>query len=322
MVRTRFAPSPTGDLHLGGAWTALASWALAKASGGATVLRIEDIDTPRIVPGAAARIMRDLEWLGLTWDESPDNGGPHAPYTQSDPQALARYCAILNDLDSQGLTYPCDCSRAEIAREASAPHEGEEIRYPGTCRNAPRGRTMKRPPAIRLRVPDSSEITFDDLIRGRITQRVDRSVGDFVLRRGDGLIAYQLAVAIDDAAMGVSHVVRADDLALSTPRQILLMHLAGFSKSAIPSYAHVPMVLASNGERLAKRSQAATIHSLRDAGLHAEHIIGALAHGLGLVPASAPRCLSAREVAAQLQPPERWRSHAWHSTLEVPAANA
>ncbi len=307
-MRTRFAPSPTGDLHLGGAWTALASWALARAAGGVTVLRMEDIDTPRVVAGSASRIAEDLEWLGLDWDEGPKAGGVYAPYTQSERASL--YDAKLAELATAGFTYPCDCSRAEISRVASAPHAGEEIVYPGTCRDAPRDREMKRAPAIRLRVPDGATVSFEDLARGRIEQHVDVSVGDFVLRRGDGVYAYQLVVAVDDAAMRISHVVRADDLLASTPRQILLMRLMGVPAADVPSYAHVPMVVAASGDRLAKRVGAATIRSLRDRGLSPPEILGPLAHGLGLVSGD-PRPLSAREIATALQPTSSWRQTPW-----------
>jgi glutamyl-tRNA synthetase len=307
-MRTRFAPSPTGDLHVGGAWTALASWALGRAAGGATVLRVEDIDTPRVVAGSASRIAEDLAWLGLDWDEGPAAGGAHVPYTQSERASL--YDLRLAELAAAGLTYPCDCSRAEIARVASAPHAGEELVYPGTCRDLPRDREMKRAPAIRLRVPDGATVSFDDLVRGRVEQHVDVSVGDFVLRRGDGVYAYQLVVAVDDATMRISHVVRAEDLLASTPRQILLMRLLGVASADVPAYAHVPMVVASTGDRLAKRVGSATIRSLRERGLGAEEIIGTLACGLGLV-AGDPRPLSARDVAGALQPPASWRHAPW-----------
>ena len=307
-MRTRFAPSPTGDLHVGGAWTAVASWALARASGGTTVLRVEDIDTPRVVQGSSSRIAEDLAWLGLDWDEGPDAGVLHAPYTQSARASL--YDAKLTELDAAGLTYPCDCSRAEISRVASAPHAGEEILYPGTCRDAPHDREMKRAPAIRLRVPQGSTVAFDDLVRGRIEQQVDVSVGDFVLRRGDGVYAYQLVVAVDDSTMRISHVVRADDLLASTPRQLLLMRLLGVPAGELPAYAHVPMVVAATGDRLAKRVGSTTIRSLREGGLCPEEVIGALAHALGLV-AGERRPLSAREVALGLQPPSAWRRAPW-----------
>jgi glutamyl-tRNA synthetase len=325
MRRTRFAPSPTGDLHVGGAWTALASWALARArdggEGGAgkTVLRVEDIDTPRVVRGSAARIAEDLAWLGLDWDEGPEVGGPYAPYTQSERASL--YDAKLAELEAAGLTYPCDCSRAEISRVASAPHAGDELVYPGTCRDAPRDREMKRAPAIRLRVPDRARVVFDDLVRGRIEQDVAASVGDFVLRRGDGVYAYQLVVAVDDAAMRISHVVRADDLLGSTARQILLMRLLGVADAEVPTYAHVPMVVAADGERLAKRAGSATVRALRERGVGAAEIIGAMAQGLGLVKegggeAARPRPREAMDVARALEPVASWRREAW----PIPAA--
>lgn len=307
-VRTRFAPSPTGDLHLGGAWTAIASWALARAAGGEAVLRVEDIDTPRVVRGAAARIRKDLAWLGLDWDEGPEAGGPYAPYTQSERASF--YDARLAQLAAAGLTYACDCSRAEISRVASAPHAGEELVYPGTCRNAPPDREMKRAPAIRLRVPTGARIAFDDLVCGRVEQTIDVSVGDFVLRRGDGVYAYQLVVAADDAAMEISHVVRADDLLASTARQILLMKLLGTSDDRVPTYAHVPMVTAPDGDRLAKRAGSATVRALRERGIARDEIVGRLAHGLGLVAGDAGP-LSPASAAARLQSASMWRRKPW-----------
>lgn len=306
-LRVRFAPSPTGDLHFGGAWTALASWALARAGGGTTVMRVEDIDTPRVVRGSAARILEDLEWLGLDWDESPN--------TQSERTAI--YDAALAKLAAAGLTYPCDCSRAEIARVASAPHAGEELVYPGTCRDAPANREMKRDPAIRLRVPEgaAAHVVFEDRLRGRVEQDVGLAVGDFVLRRGDGVYAYQLAVAVDDTDMQISEVVRADDLLLSTPRQILLMRLLGHDEASLPSYTHVPMVVAADGERLAKRAGAGTIRSLREKGVAAEEIVGRLAHGLGLVAGRA-RAMSARDIASGLRDFASWRREPWPAPPE------
>jgi glutamyl-tRNA synthetase len=305
-IRTRFAPSPTGDLHIGGAWTALASWAFARAAGGRTVLRVEDIDTARVVIGSAERILEDLAWLGLDWDEGPS--------FQSSRTAI--YEAALARLDAMGLTYPCDCSRAEIARAASAPHAGEEGRetiYPGTCRDAPRRRAFKRPPAIRLRVPESSRVVFEDAVHGRVEEDVASTVGDFVLRRGDGVFAYQLVVAIDDAEMGITHVVRADDLLASTGRQVLLMRLLGHS--TVPSYVHVPLVVAPDGERLAKRARGATLRELAARGIEREDLIAKLAHGLGLVkPGASAR--TASEVAAALEPPSRWRREPWPTPRE------
>lgn len=293
-MRTRFAPSPTGDLHLGGAWTALAAWSYGRAHGGRTVLRMEDIDTPRVVVGSAARIVEDLAWLGLDWDVT----------TEAQSHEVPRYEGYLATLARRGLVYPCDCSRAEIARVASAPHAGEELRYPGTCRDKDPGRDMKRAPALRLRVP-ARTIVFDDLVRGRMEQRVEDVVGDFVLRRGDGVFAYQLAASVDDAR-DATHVIRADDLLGSTARQILLLEELGLP---VPAYGHLPLVVASTGERVAKRVREATIRGLRERGVTAEEVVGKLAHGLGLVDADGPR--SARDVAAELRPISAWRREPW-----------
>jgi glutamyl-tRNA synthetase len=299
-ITTRFAPSPTGDLHLGGAWTALASWAFARAFGGKTVVRVEDIDTPRVVAGASSRILEDLEWLGLDWDE--------APSFQS--QRTALYEAELAKLDAAGLTYLCDCSRAEIARAASAPHAGEEGKetvYPGTCRDASPTRELKRAPAVRLRVPEGSRIGFDDPLSGHVDEDVDRVVGDFVLRRGDGVFAYQFVVAIDDAEERVTHVIRADDLLGSTARQILLMRLLGHDVS--PTYIHVPLVVDPGGERLAKRTRGGTVRELAARGIRSTEIVGTLAHGLGLV--SGLGHATPADVARAPRPPNAWRKTPW-----------
>jgi len=282
--RGRFAPSPTGDLHLGSAATALVAWLSARAAGDSFVLRVEDLDAPRVVAGAEALQLDDLRWLGLDWDEGPDIGGPLGPYRQS--ERSARYEAALDDLARRDLLYLCDCSRAEIARVASAPHPGDEgPRYPGTCRDLGMlPRAWRRPPAIRLRVPDRV-IEVDDALQGRVTQDVAAAVGDFVVRRGDGAFAYQLAVVVDDLAMGVAEVVRGADLLGSTPRQVLLADLLGGSP---PRYAHVPIVLATDGTRLAKRDAGTTLREQRAAGVEPGRLVDALARMLGLGGGDAP----------------------------------
>ena len=299
MIRARFAPSPTGDLHVGSASTALASFVTAARAGGVNVLRVEDIDTPRVVRGAAARILEDLRWLGLSWDEGPDVEGPHAPYVQS--ARVGRYAAAIAELGARGLTYPCDCSRAEIAArmkkndapqdpraatEASAPH-GEELVYPGTCRDLPHDREMKRPPALRLRIPDDAVVTFTDGVAGVVTSNVSAQCGDFVLQRGDGLYAYHLAVSLDDLAMKITDVVRGRDLLSSTARQILLMRLVGASDVEIPRYTHVPLVLGKDGARLAKRDPRVVVRDLRAAGVAPESILPA-DDGAATPPADQP----------------------------------
>lgn len=236
---------------------------------------MEDLDTPRVVTGARERIEDDLRWLGLDWDEQPVQQSARGSLYE---QAVAK-------LSARGLVYPCDCSRAELARAASAPHGGEEAVYPGFCRDRDPARPMKRPPALRVRVPDEI-VAYDDGAVGGVTQDLAREVGDFVLRRGDGVFAYQLAVVVDDAAMGVTDVVRGADLVGSTPRQIWLARALGLTP---PAYTHVPLVIAPDGARLEKRTHGATVRSLREAGVAAPAIVGALAYGLGLArsPASA-----------------------------------
>ena len=279
-ARGRFAPSPTGDLHLGSAAAGLVAWLLARSADASLVLRVEDIDGPRVVRGMVDRQLDDLRWLGLDWDEGPDVGGPFAPYAQSERTDL--YEDALADLARRDLVYLCDCSRAEVARVASAPHAGEEgPRYPGICRAfGMRQRAWKRPPAVRLRVPDAAVVTLHDRFQGDFTQDVGRAIGDFVLKRGDGVYSYQLAVVVDDLAMRVGEVVRAVDLLDSAPRQVLLARLLGGTP---PSFAHLPLVLAHDGARLAKRARGVPIRDRREAGQSAAALVAELAHLLGLV---------------------------------------
>ena len=276
--RGRFAPSPTGDLHVGSAACALLAWLAARTARGTFVLRVEDLDTPRVRAGYEAQQLADLRWLGLDWDEGPDVGGPFGPYRQS--QRKERYEEALSCLDRLGLTYPCDCSRADIGRIASAPHLGEEgPLYPGTCRNAPAHRVNKRPPSVRIRIPASAVISFRDRLQGAVTEELASTSGDFVLRRADGIHAYQLAVVVDDLAMEISEVVRGADLLASTARQIWLAQALG---GVVPCYAHVPLVVGVDGQRLAKRAHGVALRHYREAGIPAEVVVGALAHTLGL----------------------------------------
>jgi len=277
--RGRFAPSPTGDLHLGGARTALVAWLAARAAGGAYLVRVEDLDGPRTIPGAEARILEDLRWLGLDWEEGPDVGGPHAPYRQS--LRLARYDAAVEQLLASGHAFHCWCSRAEVARAATAPHgPGDDgPRYPGTCRARTTLPPRDRRPSVRLRV-DPEIIAFADGVHGTQQEDPSTTIGDFVIRRADGIPAYQLAVVVDDAAMGITDVVRGDDLLGSTARQLLLYRALGL---LAPRFSHVPLILGPDGARLSKRHGGVAVRVLAERGRSPTYVVGRLAATLGLV---------------------------------------
>ncbi len=287
--RGRFAPSPTGPLHLGNARTALLAWLAARSARGALVMRVEDLDPPRVRPGLEARILDELRWLGLGWDEGPDLGGGAGPYRQS--ERGGRYQAALDRLQQAGLAYPCFCSRAEIAAASRAPHgpADDGPRYPGTCRELTAAevarRSGTRPPAWRLRV-EPGAVCFDDAVRGPCRFEPAVATGDFVVMRADGVAAYQLAVVVDDGAMGITEVVRGDDLLPSTARQLLLYAALGLPA---PRFAHVPLVVGEDGERLAKRHRALSLSELREAGVAPGAVVGLLAASCGLAPAGT-RC--------------------------------
>ncbi|WP_420129833.1 tRNA glutamyl-Q(34) synthetase GluQRS [Longimicrobium sp.] len=305
MIRGRFAPSPTGALHLGNARTALLAWLHARAHGGAFIMRVEDLDSGRVRAGIMERQLDELRWLGLDWDEGPDVGGPHAPYIQS--QRQERYDAALRRLAERGLLFECTCSRKDIAQAASAPHEGEEgPRYPGSCRDrlvdpsVPSLMAHGRADfALRVRV-EPGAICFADGVMGDCCFDPAAETGDFVVRRKDGAAAYQLAVVVDDAAMGVTHVVRGADLLSSTARQILLCRAL---ELPVPAFVHVPLMLGADGERLAKRHGAVSLGELREAGVPPERVSGWLAATCGLAAPGeeiAPAGLVARFGVARL----------------------
>jgi glutamyl-tRNA synthetase len=282
MTRGRFAPSPTGPIHLGNARTALLSWLAARSARGAYALRVEDLDGPRVRPGLEARILDELRWLGLDWDEGPDLGGPLGPYRQS--ERLPRYAQALDRLRGEGLVYPCFCSRSEIAAASQAPHgaSDEGPRYPGTCGALGPGeiarRATTRRPAWRLRVVPG-EVRFEDGVHGSVAFEVAREVGDFVVARADGVPAYQLAVVVDDAAMAITDVVRGDDLLSSTARQLLLYRALALPA---PRFAHVPLVVGEDGARLAKRHGALSLGELRERGADPRSVVALLADLSGL----------------------------------------
>jgi glutamyl-tRNA synthetase len=270
----RLAPSPTGAQHLGNARTYLIAWLLARGRGGRVVLRIEDIDSPRVKAGAAEQALADLRWLGLDWDEGP--------VVQT--EQLALYEDALARLRQGERVYPCTCSRADVGRAASAPHaEHEGPVYPGTCAGRRAGEAEAlaragRPFCWRFRVPAESP-AFVDGFRGATALDLRDLGGDFVVWKSAGSPAYQLAVVADDAAQGVTEVVRGDDLVPSTPRQLLLYEALGLPRP--PTFVHVPLVVGPDGRRLAKRHGDTRLAALRAAGVAAEAVLGLLAWSCG-----------------------------------------
>jgi len=287
----RLAPSPTGAQHLGNARTYLLAWLSARAAGGRVVLRIEDIDSPRVKSWAAEQAVADLRWLGLDWDEGPDIGGPHAPYIQS--QRIGRYEAALQQLIQLDLAYPCTCTRKDVEAAASAPHETrlnsaagaaaeptDGPMYGGHCAAWHRGDPLPEPETFcwRFRAPDRV-LEIDDGICGRVELNPAKQLGDFPLTRKSGQAAYQLAVVVDDAGMGVTEVVRGDDLLPSVFRQLPLIDALQLPR---PRYIHVPLVRGPDGRRLAKRHGDTRLSQYRQAGVTAEQIVGWAAHSIGL----------------------------------------
>jgi len=287
-VRGRYAPSPTGELHLGNASTALLAWLSIRARDGTFVMRIEDLDRNRSREELADQSLRDLHWLGLDWDEGPDRGGPYEPYVQWPRRG--DYERAFERLRQAGHLYPCFCSRRDIATAASAPQEpGEMRRYPGTCREIPAAEAEARAGrnerhAWRFRVEGDSSPVFIDRVRGRWGEGRPAE-GDFVVYRADGVPAYQLAVVVDDAAMAIDEVVRGDDLLSSTPAQLRLYTALGLDP---PVFGHVPLLLGTDRARLSKRHQGITLRELREAGYGPQAVVGQLAHVLGLRPDTAP----------------------------------
>ncbi len=285
--RGRFAPSPTGSMHLGLARTALLGYLRARSEGGQFILRIEDIDGPRVVPQAAEALLYDLRWLGIAWDEGPDMGGPVGPYTQS--LRTHHYEAAIAQLRDMGRTFLCSCSRKEIV--ASAPHGPSEFGtpYAGTCRNGPQRPTA--PCTIRLRA-DPPLPSFVDQLDQRI--HAPEATGDFVLKRADGLYSYQLAVVVDDMAMGITEVLRGADLAGCTGWQLALYEALAAKP---PAFLHVPLLLGPDGRRLSKRFASTAVNEYRNRGVRPETLVGFLAATSGLVPHGTQ--ISADELVAE-----------------------
>jgi glutamyl-Q tRNA(Asp) synthetase len=285
--RGRFAPSPTGPLHFGSLVAAVASYLEARTHGGEWLVRIEDVDTPRVVPDAAGGILRTLDVFGMQWD-----GEVMYQSARSDA-----YAAVLGALRRDGRVYACGCSRREIADSAVAGVEGYV--YPGTCRDGlGRGRAAR---AWRVRT-DGAVVAFDDAIQGRVVHDLEHDIGDFVLYRADSVYAYQLAVVVDDAAQGITHVVRGADLLDSTPRQIWLQKLLDF---ATPCYAHVPVAVNAEGRKLSKQTLAPAVD--------AAHASAALVSALAFLGQAPPDDLARAAIADVWQ----WAREAW-SLARVP----
>lgn len=281
----RFAPSPSGRMHLGNVLCALLAWLSARHQGGQYLLRIEDLDTLRCPRSYAELIQDDLRWLGLDWDGA-------VPYQSERTAIYEGYEAILRE---KGLLYPCFCSRAAL-HAASAPHLSDgRVVYAGTCRDLTPEQVVEkrktRSPATRVRVPDE-EVRFTDGVFGAYRENLARECGDFIIRRSDGVFAYQLAVVVDDALSGVTEVVRGADLLSSTPRQIWLHRLFGFEP---PAFVHIPLLCDHDGRRLSKRDEDLDLGLLRQR-FTPEQVIGALACAAGLL--DRPEPVAARELAA------------------------
>ena len=280
----RFAPTPSGRMHLGNVFAALIAWLSVRSQNGSLVLRMEDLDTQRTSEEFAQVLREDLLWLGLDWDiETPPQSQRSAVYD--------RYFEMLRDLD---LLYPCYCTRSQL-HSVNAPHlsDGTYV-YPGTCRDltAEQRAEFSRLPAWRVKVPDRV-LELEDMGQGHFSQNLKDECGDFVVRRADGVYVYQLAVTVDDGEAGVTEVVRGMDLLGSAPRQMYLQELFGFQK---PTYGHVPLLISADGRRLSKRDRDLDMGALRQR-MRPERLLGVLAHAAGLMPTDSP--ISAKELAGE-----------------------
>lgn len=281
-IKGRFAPSPTGHLHLGNLWIAMLSWLQVKQQQGTFVLRMEDIDIQRAKRQFGEDLLDDLEWFGLTWDEGPRAGGPDGSYWQSERYPI--YEAQITKWQDQGLVYPCYCNRARLQSIASAPHGHEGIaHYDGHCRNLSESERhayeSHKTPSWRMKV-ESRIYEFNDFWQGPQKAELIPAQDDFIVRRADGMFAYNLAVVMDDIAMGITDIVRGFDLLPAVGGQLWLYECFGAEP---PRYAHAPLVVDSEGYRLSKRQQSITLRELRMSGCSAPMILGRLAVAAGLV---------------------------------------
>ncbi len=271
--RLRFAPSPTGYLHIGGVRTALFNWLWARKTGGTFVLRIEDTDRERSTPENEAIILRDMRWLGLEWEEGPDIGGPVGPYRQMD--RLPIYQEFADKLITSGAAYRCDCTKDELdaqRKALTAQDPKAQFRYPGTCRDKKLPASGDRPSVVRMRAPTSGAVTYRDLVFGEVTTP-NSAQQDAVLMRSDGVPLYNLGAVVDDVTMGITLVARGRDHMINTPIQILLYQALG---AELPAFAHLPMMLGADGAKLSKRHGAVAVGDYRDKGIPASGLLNYL----------------------------------------------
>jgi|SoiMethySBSTD1v2_1073268.scaffolds.fasta_scaffold64968_2 nondiscriminating glutamyl-tRNA synthetase len=299
-MRLRFAPSPTGQLHVGNARTALFNWLMARGQGGTFIVRIEDTDVERSTRESEHAILDDLRWLGLDWAEGVEAGGEHGPYRQTERLHIYRAHAI--ELLSAGKAYYCFCSAEQLeADRQDALKAGKAPKYTGRCRTVPRDEARRRvergePAVTRFRVPDTGSVTFDDIVRGPLAFDMD-VIGDFVLLRSNGVPAYNFAVIIDDALMAITHVIRGEDHISNTPRQVLLYQAFGWTP---PVFAHVPYVLGPDHAPLSKRHGATSVREFRDRGYLPEALMNYLAL-IGWSPGEGEELLPIEELARRFR---------------------
>lgn len=299
-MRVRFAPSPTGHLHVGNARTALFNWLLARGAGASYVLRIEDTDVERSTAESEAAIVEDLRWLGLDWNEGPDIGGPCGPYRQS--ERLHLYESYANELIEDGHAYHCFCTREQLdAERRAAIDAGQPARYSGRCRGLGREAAEARiaageRPALRFRVPDQRELVFSDAVRGQVRFHTD-VIGDPIIVRADGMPAYNFAVVVDDALMAITHVIRGEDHISNTPRQLLLYEAFGWTP---PAFAHVSLVMGPDHSPLSKRHGATSVKEFRERGYLPEAFCNYLAL-LGWSPGEGEELLPLAELARRFE---------------------
>ncbi|MCE5287585.1 MAG: glutamate--tRNA ligase [Pelosinus sp.] len=275
-IKVRFAPSPTGYLHIGGARTALFNWFFAKSQQGKLVLRIEDTDAARLKEDSISQILASMKWLGIGWDEGPGVEGPNGPYYQS--ERLALYQKEVARLVAEGKAYYCFCTAEELAHTRELQLQaGETLRYNGKCRDIPLGEAERRIKAgekavVRLRVPESGEITVDDLIHGQVKFRLDQ-LDDLIIMKSNNIPAYNFACVVDDNAMGITHVIRAEEHLSNTPKQVLIYQALGYKTA---QFAHIAMILAPDRSKLSKRHGATSVEEFREQGFVAPAIVNYL----------------------------------------------